>query len=209
MKVASTLTPPMAHVVAAAWSAGVEKPAAREDSVGVVDDRIDPGDLLEHGEAQGDRQGSPHARGEHLFPGRGVVGVEHPLGVVELGVDVFLAADSAQCGGSVFSAADLHVPARCVPHRPHRDRQQHRRNRGNTKHQPPAVGVRQRLIHKVRDEDADGDRELVRGHEPTTEVGGSGLGCIERRSHRCDSHAEADHETSEDQQRGAGGERFE
>jgi hypothetical protein len=60
----------------------------------------------------------------------------------------------------------------------------------------------QRLVDEVRDEDAECDAELVDRDEQTPQLRGGHLRGIERRGHGCDTDGEADHEPTDDQDRG-------
>ena len=68
MKVETTLTAPIAQVVARV-ARGRREAGGGEDAVGIIDDRIDAGNLLQDCEAEADFQ-RPPARREHVPPRR-------------------------------------------------------------------------------------------------------------------------------------------
>ena len=113
MKVASTLTAPIAQVVAAVWAAGRGEAGGGEDVVGIVDDRVDAGDLLQDRKPEADFERRPPARLEHVGPRRCfVLGAQRRLYCGKPRVGVVLGPESDKIAAGVIGAAGLDQPAR-------------------------------------------------------------------------------------------------
>ncbi len=107
-------------------------------------------------------------------------------------------AESDERLQSVFATPDLGVPARELDSDQNGEREENARNRRDPQHRAPTIGTGKRLVDEIGDENADGDRELIRRDEPPALCGGGELGCIKRSGDRGDANAEACHEPAED-----------
>ena len=208
MKVASTLTTPTAKRVAVACSSGVTKPALVEDLVGVVDDGVDPGDLLEHGEADADHERLAHRLAEHLAPAR-LLGlrVQVALDLVERLFGAAAASHLGERGDRVLAPSGPHEPPRGLGHRHHDEDEQEARDDRPAEHESPVARAAQEVVDEVRDEDADGDGQLVGGDVAASGLLRGHLRGVQRGRHRGDADAEPDDEPTDHQHRGAGGQR--
>ena len=151
------------------------EPGRGEDLVGVVDDGVDPGDLLEHRQPDADHQRlaerlartprSTMARSRVLRPGGRFDRVERRRRRRRR-VGPWPGRRPPPRGARPSSSHRGDVR-----HRHHGDEQQHAGHGGDAEHQPPVVAVGERLVDEVGDEDADGDGELVGRDEAAAQVG--------------------------------------
>ena len=206
ISVASTFTPPITQSVTRARCLGREA-GRRENLVGVVDDRVDAGDLLEHRQPDRDHQRPPPLRMEKLAPASGI-GVlrERGLDGVEPGLDVRVGLDAAQLGGGIGTAVFEHQPARRFRREQADDEQRQPRHRRRVEHQAPVGFGGEQAVDEVGQEDADRDRHLVAGNEAPTQWCRGQFGGVERRGNCGHTHASADHEPGDHQNRRVGGE---
>ena len=117
-----------------------------------------------------------------------------------------LGAESDERAESVVAASNLGEPARRLDSDQNGEREEGAGNRRDPQHRAPTVGTGKRLVDEIGDENADGNRELIRRDEPSTLRGGGEFRRIKRSGDRGDANAEASHEPAEDEDRHVRGE---
>ena len=122
-----------------------------------------------------------------------------------LRLGVMLRAESDERPERVVAATNLGVPPRGLDSDQNGEREEHARNRRDPQHRAPALIAGKRLVDEISDENADGDRELIRRDEPSTLRGGGEFRRIKRCGHRSDADAEASHEPADDEDWHVGG----
>ena len=171
-----------------------------EDRVGVVDDGVDAGQLLQHRERAGDDQRLAPCLGEHLTPAR-----LRPPTAKRLAMSLTRAAAST-------SGSALRTTASASARRPPFMYQVAESFSGqiastsstagiggDAEHQPPVVALDQQVVGPVRKEDPDGDRHLVHRDHPATVAGRGVLGAVQRSGHRSDADTRAKHQSRDHQ----------
>jgi hypothetical protein len=120
---------------------GGRKACGGEDVVGIIDDRVDAGDLLQDCEAEADFQRRPPAGREHVPPRRHfVLGAQRRLDGREPRVGVVPGAKSDKRLAGVIAAAALGEPARRLKSGQDGEREENARARGDPEHGAPALG---------------------------------------------------------------------
>jgi hypothetical protein len=161
---------------------GVAESRTLEQGGRVVDDRVDPGDLLEHGQQDPHHQQRADLWGEE-FAHTGPAPAE-PTHLGDLGLDVTGLADPAEHGPGFVFPAPGDEPCRAFLLEQHAGEQQDGRDRGQTEHQPPVLAGREPVVDQVRDQDPAGDGQLVEADKPTAEPGRHHLADIQGHDHR-------------------------
>jgi hypothetical protein len=73
-----------------------------------------------------------------------------------------LGAESDERAESVLAASNLGEPARGLDSGQNGEREEDAWNRRGPQHRAPALGTGKRLVDEIGDENADGNRELIR-----------------------------------------------
>ena len=112
-----------------------------------------------------------------------------------------LRAESDERAEGVVAAPDLGVPTWELNSDQHGEREEGAGDRRDPEHRAPTVRTGKRLVDEISDENADGNRELIRRDESPALRGGGEFGRIKWSGDRRDANAEASHEPAKDEDR--------
>src|ERR1700742_983814 len=117
-----------------------------------------------------------------------------------------LRAESDKRAQRVLAAANLREPARGFDRHQNSEREEYAGDCRGAQHRAPALGTRKRLVDEIGNENADGDRELIRRDIPTALCGGGEFRRIKGSRDRGDADAETRNEPAKDKDRHVRGE---
>jgi hypothetical protein len=171
-----------------------------DDRRRVVDDRVDPGHLLQDRQPDADHQRRFDHRLQQLAPGAGLV-VDALFDLLDLAIDRVRVVDAdlrqRRPGGEVV--AGHHQPARALRHPQHAEGERQRRYHAEAEHPAPAFDAVEGEADQVGDEDADRDRQLEEADQAATTLRRRHLGDVDGGGGRGEADRNADHDAGDDQ----------
>ncbi len=171
-----------------------------DDRRRVVDDRVDPGHLLQDRQPDADEQSRFDHRLQQLAPGPGLV-VEALLDLLQLEVDRvrIVDPDLRQHRPRREVVAAHHQPARALRHPQHPEGQGQRRHAAEPEHPAPVLAVVEGEPDQVGDEDADRHRQLEEADQAAAALRRRHLGDVDGGGGGGEPDRDADHHPGDDQ----------
>jgi hypothetical protein len=157
---------------------------AGKDVIQAVEDRVDSGELIEHGNGNRQEQREPVPSGEQSLLGLLLFQLGGCVHRVQLGVDVLL-ADRFEDGACFLGASFAREPAR-TPRNLKQHQEEECRGHGRNAQLPtplvctPLQRKTDRVVGKIRQQDSSHHVELEETHQTAAPSGWSDLGDVHR-----------------------------